>query len=407
MGKPAHYVMWNMTRQCNYRCDYCYFPHVPPPVRDCLDKTLLLQFLSETAEQWLVGMTGGEPFLYPGFIELCRDLTERHMISVDTNLSLPRLVVEFAETLDPSRVQELYVSLHIQERERTKGVDPFIRSVHRLFQGGFTVIVNYVLHPRLVGRFEQDKSFFASHGITLRPRPFKGKFEGRRYPESYSPEAQGFLALHPGASTKMIYNFRGIPCNGGSTFIRMEPDGTVFRCSGEKTVLGNVISGVQLYAKPEPCGTSHCPCQGLEHVLLTPPQKAFLRGLQLGLLGQSEEARQAYARALELDPAHTSARNNTGVLLWQKNMREQALEFFTSAHVQSPDEGVFVWNRALALATQGRASEARQTCVEYLRHYNDSNVLELSKALNQDSLESGLAPKLCMRVQPASEKCAA
>ncbi len=406
MGNPAHYVMWNMTRQCNYRCEYCYYPHVPPPVRHSLDREALLRFLDDSAERWLVGMTGGEPFLYPDFIGLCQDVTRRHMISVDTNLSLPRLVRDFAERLDPARVQELYISLHIQERERTGGVGSFIESMHLLRERGFNLIVNYVLHPDLVRRFEQDKSYFAGQDIELRPRPFKGVHQGRRFPESYCREGQRLLALHPGAGAKMVYNFYGVPCNGGRTFIRMEPDGTVYRCSGEKTVLGNIERGIRLHDEPQPCRTTRCPCQGLEHVMLNQSQEAFLRGLHLGLIGQSREAREAYAQVLELDPAHAGARNNTGVLLWQENMREQALEFFSSASEQYPEDGVFICNRAIALANQGRGSEARQVCVEFLQRHQDSNVLELSQALHNGSGLS-LSPRLCMRVQPAPSRCAA
>lgn len=407
MAQSMNYLMWNMTRQCNFRCPYCYYPHDPPPVRDNLDAGAMLRFLESTGKSWLIGMTGGEPLLYPDFVPLCRELAENHRISIDTNLSLPRVVRDFAEKLDPARVEEFYVSLHIEERERLGGVSSFVRNVQLLQSAGFTVIVNYVLHPELVQRFPADKIFFNDHGIALRPRPFKGNFQGRHYPEAYDAAARELLSLHPGAGAKMVYNFYGIPCEGGRSFIRMEPDGTVFRCSGEKTVLGNVHSGVSLYENAEPCRVTRCPCRGVEHVHLNPAQQAFLRGLQLGLLGQADEARQAYAQALELDPGHSSARNNTGVLLWQQNMREHALDCFTAAKSLHPDEGLFIWNTALALTQQGRLQQARQECMSFLAAHQDTDVQELCATLERQDPPAGITPRLCMRVHPGASRCIA
>jgi len=403
MADSPNYLMWNMTRQCNYRCAYCYYPHDPPPVRDALDADALLSFLERTGRQWLVGMTGGEPLLYPGFVSLCSRLTENHRISIDTNLSLPGVVRDFAKTIDPARVEEFYVSLHIEERERVKGVQTFVQNAQLLMQSGFTVIVNYVLHPELVERFPADRDFYGSHGISLRPRPFKGIHQGRRYPEAYSPQARQMLALHPGAGTKMVYNFHGIPCEGGRSFIRMEPDGTVFRCSGEKTVLGNVHTGVQLHEQAEPCRVKRCPCRGVDHVHLTPAQKAFMRGLQLGLLGQSDQAREAYATALQLDPQHSGARNNTGVLLWQQNLRDHALDFFSEARKLQPDEGVYTWNTALALIHQGRSQQARQECQNFLDRYQDKELQELCACLDARTPPcEEAAPRLSLCVAPGN-----
>ena len=402
MQERQNYVMWNMTRQCNYRCAYCYYPHVPPPVRDNLDPDALLDFLDNTGKSWLVGMTGGEPLLYPDFVALCRRLTANHRISIDSNLSLPGLVRRFVRDVDPARVDEFYVSLHIEERERTHGVGHFVDSVRLLQSAGHTVIVNYVLHPSLVDRFPRDRDFFAVRGITLRPRPFKGLFAGRHYPEAYGELAKDYLSLHPGAGTKMVFNFYGIPCEGGRSFIRMEPDGTVFRCAGEKTVLGTVHQGVTLHREPEPCRVTRCPCRGVDHVLLTAAQQAFLRGLQLGLLGQSDQAREAYAQALQLDPSHAGARNNTGVLLWEQEQHQSALDCFAGARALHPDDGLFLWNTALALAFQGKRQQARQECMAFLAQHQDPKVQELYACLDSPCAAQGSAPRLCMRVQPCA-----
>ena len=211
MTEPVNNIIWNMTRKCNFRCEYCYFPHDNSPVTETLPVEKIKAFLDDTGRTWTVGMTGGEPFIYPGFVDTCEVLTQTHNIGVDTNLSISSKVKDFAEHIDPARVDDLYVALHIQERERIKGVPAFIENAQLLLDKGFTVIVNYVVHPDLEQRFHKDREFFAAHGIAITPRPFKGEFEGRRYPEAYGDRAAVIFANHAEQGKKVAFNFFGVP----------------------------------------------------------------------------------------------------------------------------------------------------------------------------------------------------
>lgn len=328
---PTNNLMWNMTRKCNFRCSYCYFPHDASPVTEILPVDRILRLLAQnpchvdeqkgednTGSGWLVGLTGGEPLLYPGFVDICRRLTHEHRIGLDSNLSIPSRVREFAEQIDPARVDYIYASLHIEERERIKGVDAFIANVVLLQERGFRVIVNSVLHPSLVDRFLTDQERFARSGVTLVPRPFKGEYCGQRYPEAYGPEVRAIFADHPQAGTKMVYNFKGVPCYGGMRFTRLEPDGTVLRCSGDKTRLGNVLEDVRLNRAPQPCTVSKCPCRGLDWVILSPEQEAFVDGLRLAVTGDRGAARKAWERCLAGCPEMSNAHCNLAVLDWEE-----------------------------------------------------------------------------------------
>ncbi len=346
MEKQVNSIIWNMTRKCNFRCEYCYFPHDNSPVTETLPVEKITEFLDSTDRTWTMGMTGGEPFIYPGMVDYCEALTKNHYIGVDTNLSVSSKIREFAERIDPSRVEDLYVALHIEERERIKGIPAFIENAQLLIRRGFKVIVNYVVHPNLVERFSKDREFFASHGIEITPRPFKGKFEGRRYPEAYGNLAQTIFGDHPEQGKKIAFNFLGVPCSAGQTLLRMEPDGTIFRCPGDKTVLGNILTEVKLADGAEPCRRERCPCRGLDHVVLSPAQKALVEGVQFAVVADSNSSEEAFGEAMDMVPGHPCAENNLGVLAWRAGDTHEAQRRFEAALKRRPDREMYEENLA-------------------------------------------------------------
>ncbi|MEZ7196467.1 radical SAM protein [Pseudodesulfovibrio karagichevae] len=344
MNVPCNSLIWNMTRKCNFRCEYCYFPHDNTPVTETLDTARIKDFLDGTGETWKVGLTGGEPFIYPGIIEICETLTTTHVIGIDTNLSVSSKVAEFARRIDPARVHNLYVALHIEERERVKGVDAFIRNARLLLDKGFEIIVNYVVHPTLEERFHRDVAFFAEHGIRITPRPFRGSFDGRRYPEAYGERARAIFADHPEQGRKVAFNFEGLPCSAGRTLLRMEPDGTVFRCPGDKTVLGNVMDEVTLFDGCPPCTKKRCPCRGLDHVRLSDAQAALVEGVQFAVVAENGASLTAFERAMAASPGHPCGENNLGVLAWRRGDADAAVRRFERALKARPDNPLYAAN---------------------------------------------------------------
>jgi len=346
MIPPVNNIIWNMTRKCNFRCEYCYFPHDNTPVTETLDAERIKTFLDATGQTWKVGLTGGEPFIYPNFVDICEILTATHVIGVDTNLSMSSKVAAFAERIDPARVHNLYVALHIEERERIKGVDAFIRNARLLMDKGFTIIVNYVVHPTLEARFHADRAFFADHGVRITPRPFRGKFEDRRYPEAYGDRARDIFADHPEQGKKVAFNFYDVPCSAGRTLLRMEPDGTVFRCPGDKTVLGNVMNTVELLDGFQPCIKKRCPCRGLDHVQLTTAQEHLVDGVQYAVVAENAASEACFEDAMASAPGHPCAENNLGVLAWRRGDTDEAARRFRAALDSLPGNALYADNLA-------------------------------------------------------------
>jgi len=84
---------WDIHYKCNFRCPYCWF-------FKCWETVEKLNVYLSPA-QWMthwenihkkygtvrIEITGGEPFMYPDFVELLSRLTLIHNVKVTTNLS--------------------------------------------------------------------------------------------------------------------------------------------------------------------------------------------------------------------------------------------------------------------------------------------------------------------------------
>ena len=116
-----------LLRTCNYRCSYCFIP--PHLLASKLpshgSNEAWEQGFHATGKTWLIHITGGEPTVYPGFVDLCRRLQTRHYLSLNSNLSQD-CVDEFAASVDPARVHFINAALHLEERQKKCELDAFI-----------------------------------------------------------------------------------------------------------------------------------------------------------------------------------------------------------------------------------------------------------------------------------------
>src|ERR1035438_7664723 len=91
---------WTLNLLCNYDCDYCFCrASTEHRLVGRISPEQYLEFFNSTGKIWLLHLTGGEPFFHPNFVGLCRTLTSRHFISVNSNLSSHR-VRDFAAEID-------------------------------------------------------------------------------------------------------------------------------------------------------------------------------------------------------------------------------------------------------------------------------------------------------------------
>lgn len=284
------FVSWFITEKCNFSCEYCSTVN-PRGFRKFLHNVkktfktdssrkfdiyhelddILHRFL-DTGMKITFGFTGGEPFVYPRFTEICSRIIEHDdfMIALDTNLAI-RDINRFIETVPPSKVEYIYASLHIAERERVGGgLDKFLDYVLLLQKKGYRIGVNYVMYPPFFERVERDYKYCHDRGIDISLKLFKGVYAGKKYPHSYTMQQKEVMfSLFPelkkkGAVTKSLF---GLRCKAGRNLIRVLSNGDVVRCAGDFTLLGNIFTGFKLYDSPRPCIAKVCPCYSPERLI--------------------------------------------------------------------------------------------------------------------------------------------
>jgi len=194
-------------------------------------------------------MTGGEPLLYPGYVELAKALTRGHYISVSTNLSTPN-AYELAEAVESERVHSINANVHILEREKNKdGMKEYLRKFLHFQERGFNIRLVYITYPPLFGRIEEDMKRLRGEGVKrINVKVFQGRFEGRRYPRDYSDEERAFirgLGLNNYEQEILArrVSFLGSKCEAGHRAFAMDISGNVTRCSTLKDEYGNLFEG--------------------------------------------------------------------------------------------------------------------------------------------------------------------
>lgn len=276
---------WLLLKTCNFRCSYCfYLPEFLNSKLKVYGSPLQWQEgFNATNKTWLIHITGGEPSLYPDFVELCEKLTQQHYLSINTNLT-HRCISDFVQRINPERIHFINAALHFEERQKRKLWKIFIERVHELQKANFKVLLSLVMTPQMVHKFPKISESLTAQGLFPIPKIIRGTYQGKSYPSSYSTEEK-HLIYQFGLNATIKYDsllksmterptinmlsdhiflngikdYRGLMCNAGSSFVSIKPNGMVFRCESSE-IYGNILlKNVRLLDKPKVCSTWYCP----------------------------------------------------------------------------------------------------------------------------------------------------
>lgn len=302
---------WILLRTCNFRCAYCAIPleELGSKIVTFATPAEWLAAFNATGKRWLLHITGGEPSIYPNFVELCRQVTRNHYLAMHTNLSHPCLD-EFCDTIDPDRVHYLNAALHHDERDKRDSLSSFTTRVRQFRSRGFDVLVSAVMTPAMVQAFPWLQEQCEAHGISIIPKAMRGWYEGSLFPDSYTDSQRKLIRNYlrraredyAGVSRRLnelatinmlederflerVPGYHGKLCAAGSKFVQIAPDGTVLRCNSGQS-LGNVLKrDLKLFNSPRRCDTSYCPyfCEKYTNPPFVAAQDAFAGSLVTSL----------------------------------------------------------------------------------------------------------------------------
>lgn len=179
--RDIRYLRLSVTDRCNYRCAYC----MPPEGLQWLDGADILsdeeivRVLSVLGRQGVckVRLTGGEPLVRPGFVELVRKIKAIGVIddlSVTTNGSL---LAQYATELKKAGINRVNISLDTVDpsrfRELTCGGDvrDILAGIQAAIAAGLAPVKLNVVLTEAVG--EEDLKYFRE---LVREKPVAVRF---------------------------------------------------------------------------------------------------------------------------------------------------------------------------------------------------------------------------------------
>lgn len=256
-----------MLYDCNYRCPYCFFEGK----WDEYGKRTKYLSVDEWMAYWRrihdkygafsIIITGGEPFLYPNFIGLIKELSQiSYHINISSNSSGD--LKKFVEEIDPRKV-----SLSLSYQPEFDSLEDFVQRVMFLRKYNFDGCLNFVAWPPYLKNINYIKDTLALKGESLKVIPFFGEYRGHNYPDSYAEEERKLIGIDE-SWFKKVKRMNSL-CAAGQRTALVFPDGKVARCGriGEDMLLGNFFdSNFKLLDTPLPCEAEFCPC-GEDQVL--------------------------------------------------------------------------------------------------------------------------------------------
>jgi MoaA/NifB/PqqE/SkfB family radical SAM enzyme len=284
--RNSNMITWNITNFCNFQCEYCINSNA-----DDLAQIEGIDFLTQKkgfdslGKDWIIHITGGEPFLMKEFINLCENISTNHYISLNTNLTTAN-IYQFADHLNPEKVLFISSSVHILEREkRDPNLKKYIEKIIYLQEKRFNIIASYVAFPSVLSRIKDDFKTLKDGGVqNLQFKGFRGLYNKKVYPYAYSDEDISILKTLPYEYPefeilKGEYSFFGHNCGAGNRFFVMDEFGNLKRCSSLHREYGNLFKGgIKRDINPKPCPLRNCGCpyEGIRNVDSSKKSNALL-----------------------------------------------------------------------------------------------------------------------------------
>jgi hypothetical protein len=229
----------------------------------------------------IIKFAGGEPFTYPGFMDLLAHLGRDHFLDLSSNLYWDVSAFLASVPAGMARIEPSYHPRFCPDKAE------FAAKCRALAGGGFMGSVHMVGYPPFLREVVEAKAFFESEGLNAVILPFRGSYQGRDYPGGYNDEEKRLMQtaveqsrdshIHDVNKRYLDWYVEGGDkleakpvrrCRMGYSYAKIQPDGQVVRCCSktregacEGFSLGSILDpGFRLHDEPRPCGLAPCAC---------------------------------------------------------------------------------------------------------------------------------------------------
>jgi MoaA/NifB/PqqE/SkfB family radical SAM enzyme len=258
-------VMWNVNTVCDYRCTYCTERFLADRTRQARNVDRFLAGFSRLPGRWEVKLSGGEPFLHVGLLDIAAGLRELgHRVSVVTNFSSPTERIGKFLVAAGAALRVFSASFHYEyvatkaERETFAQKCQFV--LDRLpAQASFSVTC--VATREILPVLCDVKRWFERRGIRFKIHPEKQNLDVIAYSHEETE-----LLLRLGAREGLAetgFRFENFPCWAGALSFTLDHRGEAWRCHPARRrrlqYLGNFLDDAfHLADGPSPCLYAHC-----------------------------------------------------------------------------------------------------------------------------------------------------
>jgi len=264
-------IIINTTFECNLKCEYCYLhsKNTKSVIDECkyqyrkpnewIEGILWLE--KQFEEISVIDISGGEPFLYKGIIELIKKIPERIIIGITTNT----LLISESFFLLPDEKKKkicIVLSAHLVDG---KLPDVFIKKIIDIKNNFRNININFVTYPRQDDFINYIKEISDRIGIRISFEPYID-YNSEKKHFGFTDYASLFFSPYDRRGIELS-NKRKLPseCFIGTKYLWITPDGNINQCLGRflerKEPIGNIFKK-EMHKRPESVISCDifCPC---------------------------------------------------------------------------------------------------------------------------------------------------
>lgn len=216
--KPPNIIEWEITRECNLSCSYCFLNFLDKPGKEkepfeILKKILDVPFLE-------IYITGGEPLLLKEKLKKIIKILKKNNKGVNVFTNGHLIDDEWVKFFSKYHVGLFLGIDYLQDRSMNKSLTK--QKIITMKKKGIDVRFNITLTKKNVSQLSAIKNFSNKHKIPLRYSPVIG------YPK-IEPAHTCYINLV--TSLGDLPNIEHTGCGAGKNSVYIRNDGKVFPCA--------------------------------------------------------------------------------------------------------------------------------------------------------------------------------